>query len=296
MSKSILITGASGRTGRSIVKSLSRFGADVTSFIRDSDKKNEMLSIGSSNVALGDMLDKDSIRESLVNIDTVFHIGPPMCPDEVEITNNFINISKSQGVKKFIYYSVMHPLRRNVRHHKLKLDCEEMLIESGLPYSIIQPIRYMQHVNINFLNQSNNPSVLSMPFDINKKFNVVDLEDLAVASAKIALDDKWLYGTYELAGPDSLSQNDMVNIILDIIREKKISFPNGVIARRMEIDQLRAKANETGISEDKLNQMIIMNNHYNKYGFLGNSKVLEMIIERPPNTFKNYFSSLLEDL
>ena len=61
----------------------------------------------------------------------------------------------------------MHPLRRNVRHHKLKLDCEEMLIESGLLYSIIQPIRYMQHVNISFLNKSDTPSVLSMPFDIN---------------------------------------------------------------------------------------------------------------------------------
>ena len=293
MTKSILVTGASGRTGRSVVKSLSKFGANVISFLRSPEKKAEMLKVGSSSVVLGDMLDKDSIKKSLVNIDTVFHIGPPMCPDEIEITKNFINISKSLGVRKFIYYSVMHPLRRNVRHHKLKLDCEEMLIESGLPYSIIQPIRYMQHVNINFLNKSDNPSILSMPFDINKKFNVVDLEDLALASAKIALDDTWLYGTFELAGPHSLSQKDMVDIILDIIREKKLSFPNGVIARRMEIDELRLKAKESGAPEDKIIQMVNMNNHYNEYGFLGNPKVLEMIIERPPKTFKEYFSNLL---
>ena len=293
MTKSILVTGASGRTGRRVVKSLSKLGANVTSFLRNPEKKAEMLKIGSSSVVFGDMLDKDSIKKSLVNIDTVFHIGPPMCPDEIEITKNFINISKSLGVRKFIYYSVMHPLRRNVRHHKLKLDCEEMLIESGLLYSIIQPIRYMQHVNISFLNKSDAPSVLSMPFDINKKFNVVDLEDLALASAKIAIDDTWLYGTFELAGPQSLSQKDMVDIILDIIREKKLSFPNGVIARRMEIDELRLKAKESGVPEDKIIQMVNMNNHYNEYGFLGNPKVLEMIIERPPKTFKEYFSNLL---
>ena len=34
MTKSILVTGASGRTGRRVVKSLSKFGANVTSFLR----------------------------------------------------------------------------------------------------------------------------------------------------------------------------------------------------------------------------------------------------------------------
>ncbi len=35
---------------------------------------------------------------------------------------------------------------REVRHNRLKLDAEEVLIESGLPYTIVQPMRYMQHL------------------------------------------------------------------------------------------------------------------------------------------------------
>ena len=44
-----------------------------------------------------------------------------------------INSALARGVSRFVYYSVMHPLRRAVRHHRLKLDAEEALIESGPP-------------------------------------------------------------------------------------------------------------------------------------------------------------------
>ncbi len=47
------------------------------------------------------------------------------------MTGHFAAAAKDAGVSRFIYYSVMHPLRREVRHHSLKLDTEEMLIESG---------------------------------------------------------------------------------------------------------------------------------------------------------------------
>ena len=296
MSLSVLVSGSSGRTGKKIVSALSNSGARVISFIRDPSKEKEMIKLGSSSVVIGNMLDRQTINKALFNVDIILHIGPPMHPDEKVITKNFIDEAKKRRVAKFIYYSVMHPLRRSVRHHSLKLDCEEMLIESGIPYSIIQPIRYMQHVNLNFLVHTDSSSVLSMPFDVEKKFNIVDLSDVAEATAHIALEDSWLYGTFELAGPEALSQIDMSEIISEIIDEKELNFPNGVIAKRLRIDELKLKSQKAGIPDDKINQMINMNNHYDKYGFLGNSKVLEMVLGRKPNTFKEYFCKLLESI
>ena len=48
---------------------------------------------------------------------------------KTEITSRFIDSALSTCTSRFVYYSVMHPLRRAVRHHRLKLDAEEALIE-----------------------------------------------------------------------------------------------------------------------------------------------------------------------
>lgn len=71
----------------------------------------------------------------------------------------------------------MHPLLRDIRHHRLKLQAEQLLVESGLVYSIVQPERYMQHLE-KIWTQICDTDVHSMPFDIDQRFSVVDLNDL----------------------------------------------------------------------------------------------------------------------
>ena len=141
----VLVTGAHGRTGKPVVKALSAKGASVIAFVRDSAQEAEMTALGASGIAVGDM-DDPTIAPAVAGCDVIVHIGPPMHPDEKTMTSHFIQAAKDAGLSKFVYYSVMHPLRREVRHHSLKLDTEELLIESGMPYSIVQPMRYMQHL------------------------------------------------------------------------------------------------------------------------------------------------------
>lgn len=280
MPKKVLVTGANGRTGSSVIKSLSSQGAEVVAFIRNEKHQMRLKDIGASTIAIGDMLDLESIRPALDEVDTILYIGPPMHPKEQSMVENFIHAALHSEVSKFIYYSVMHPLRRNVRHHRLKLDAEQLIIESGLPYSIIQPIRYMQHLEPIWSTVINN-QIHSMPFNIDVKFNIADLKDIADATATITLDDAWLYGTYELAGPEALSQSDMAAIITSVIGKT-------VTAKRTSISQMKTKAQISGAPKDKISQMIIMNNHYNEFGFLGNSKIFEMVLNRKPTNFLEY--------
>ena len=146
-----------------------------------------------------------TINAAMASCETIIHIGPPMHPNEVEITSRFIDAALSHDISRFVYYSVMHPLRRAVRHHRLKLDAEEALIESGLPYTIVQPMRYMQHLAL-IWNKVLETGVHAMPFNIDVRFNVADLRDLAEATAIVATSPGHLYATYELAGPEALSQ------------------------------------------------------------------------------------------
>lgn len=279
-----LLTAANGKTGRAVLKALANAGADVKAFVRDEGQWPALKELGAASYALGDMEDAATIDAALASCDKIIHIGPPMHPNEVEITGRFIDAAKAHGVERFIYYSVMHPLRRVVRHHRLKLDAEEELIESGLPYTIVQPIRYMQHLAM-IWKKVLDTGVHSMPFDIDHKFNVADLSDLAEATAIVATQPGHLYATYELAGPEALSQRDMAAVISRVLGRV-------IRAEAVSLEQVEKNARAAGASEDRVEQMLIMNQHYDEFGFRGNPNVLRWILGREPNTYENYVKRL----
>ena len=279
-----LLTAANGKTGRAVLKALANAGADVKAFVRDEGQWPALKELGAASYALGDMEDAATIDAALASCDRIIHIGPPMHPNEVEITGRFISAARARGVEQFIYYSVMHPLRRVVRHHRLKLDAEEELIESGLPYTIVQPIRYMQHLAM-IWKKVLDTGVHSMPFNTDHKFNVADLRDLAEATAIVATQPGHLYASYELAGPEALSQRDMAAVISRVLGRE-------IRAEAVTLEQVEKNARAAGASEDRVEQMLIMNRHYDECGFRGNPNVLRWILGREPSTYENYVKRL----
>jgi uncharacterized protein YbjT (DUF2867 family) len=280
----ILLTAAHGRTGGAVLAALATRGLACRVFIRDQAQWPALEALGAADCALGDMADPDSILRAVTGVETLIFIGPPMHPQEGTFVGNFLTAAERCGVRQFLYYSVMHPLRRDVRHHRLKLDAEQHIIESGLPYTILQPMRYMQHLEGIWKAVTGN-GVHAMPFNIDVKFNVVDLSDLAEATARVAATSDFLYGTYELAGPEPLSQADMARIISAVIDKP-------VEAQQVPIQTLRARGEAAGLSQDRIEQMAIMNQHYDAYGFRGNPAVLEMILGRPATRFRDYVERL----
>lgn len=252
----------------------------VRAFLRDAGQVADLQGLGAESCAIGDMTDRESIAAAVDGCDKIVHIGPPMHPLEVDITENFIQAATRGSVSQFIYYSVMHPLRREVRHHRLKLDAEEKLIESGLPYTVVQPCRYMQHLEA-IWSTVMAEGVHAMPFSTEKKFSVVDLLDLAEAVAIVAGRDSDINASYELAGPEPLSQEDMARIISSVTGM-------AVSARATPILAMKEAAAAKGVPGEKIEQMVIMNTHYDQHGFLGNPNVLRWLLGRDPTRYESY--------
>jgi len=280
----VLVSGANGRTGRAVVAALAKKGAKVRAFIRKAEQTDGLKAIGAAEAALGDMLAPETISKAMHGCEAVVHIGPPMHADEKLITGHFVAAAMAADVKRFVYYSVMHPLRREVPHHARKLDTEEMVIESGAPYTIIQPIRYMQHLE-NIWKDVLASGVHAMPFNTHVKFNVADLMDLADAAALVALTPGHLYATYELAGPDPLSQDDMAAIIGEVLKRN-------ITARQIPLDEMAAKAKAAGAPDWRIDTMRKMNAHYDHSGFLGNANVMRWLLGREPTRFRAYVERL----
>lgn len=295
----VLVSGAHGRTGRAVVGALACAaaaggGVRVRAFLRNPAQQPAVESFGAAEVALGDMTDLASIARALEGCDALVHIGPPMHPLEREMTGNFIAAAREAGLPHFVYYSVLQPLRREIRHHRLKLEAEEDLVESGLTYTILQPSRYMQHLDP-IWKAVLAEGVHAMPFSTSVQFNVADLRDLAEAVARVVLESRagapspgrHHFATYELAGPEALSQDDMARIISEVTGR-------AVVARALPLDEMQARARAAGASDDRVAQMTAMNRHYDGHGMRGNPRVLAMLLGREPADFRSHVRRLWE--
>ncbi|MFK7956823.1 MAG: SDR family oxidoreductase [Lysobacterales bacterium] len=283
----ILLTSANGRTGRALLSALHGAGAKVRVFIRDEGQWPTLAKLGADQFAVGDMEDQASIDAALTDCESVIHIGPPMHPAEMEISRRLLEGARKAALNRFIYYSVMHPLLRDIRHHRLKLDVEQALVESSLNFTIIQPSRYMQHLAA-IWDQVVTTGIHSMPFCVEQKFSVVDLQDLAAATAIIATGAGHDCASYELAGPEQLSQRDMATIIGRVLNQE-------VMASTLDLETMASNAKAKGVGEDKVAQMTAMNQHYSNHGFRGNPNILQWLLGRPPATFEAYVRRLASD-
>lgn len=280
----ILVTGASGQTGRLCVLRLLGAKVPVRALVRRSAAADDLRAAGVQELTFGDLTDRDVLRRAVDGVSTVLHICPPMHPLETEIASWLIDEAKFAGVSHFILYSVLHPCI-DVPHHRRKLVAEAYLINSGLPYTILQPARYMQHLH-RIWSEVVRDNLHSMPFSVDQGFSLVDLRDLADVCCRVAREAGHDFATYQLAGPEILSQIDCARFLSGLLGRP-------ILARAKPLSVFLRQLETAGASEERLAVMRVMNEHYDRHGLIGNANVLRLLLGREPRTFEDYARSLL---
>src|SRR6185503_20563710 len=194
----ILITGAGGKTGRTLIKALSQVES-ICGFVHREEHISVLKSLGAEKIIVGDLIDKSAIRLAMQSVRAVYHICPNMSPNETVIGNVVIGEAGRAGVEHLLYHSVLHPQTERMNHHWQKLRVEEMLLESGLPFTILQPAPYMQNLLAGWTSLMEK-GILRVPYSVHAKFSFVDLEEVAEAAKVILTEPGHVNATYELAG------------------------------------------------------------------------------------------------
>ena len=280
LGKPILVTGASGKTGQRVVASIVKKGGSVRAFVRRPEAGNLLRQAGASEITVGDMMDHDSLRRAMTGARQVLHICPPMHPKEDAIARTMIGLAGELLVDRFVLYSVLHPLLADVPHHDRKLQAERALVDSGLNYTILQPGRYMQHLAV-IWKAVLAIGVHSMPFSTAARFSLADLSDLAEAAARIMTEPGHEAATYQLAGPDALSQDDCAGILTKVLGRS-------ILAVAKPLEDFRRDAAAAGMPAERIEVMSKMNAHYDAHGLVGNSNVLRWILAREPTRFAEF--------
>jgi uncharacterized protein YbjT (DUF2867 family) len=146
------VAGATGETGRRIVKQLVDRGIEVRAFVRDAAKAKGILPEG-VEIVTGDVLQVESVKAALSGCTVVFcatGAKPSLDPTQpylvdFEGTKNLVNAAKGEGVEQFVLVTslcvskLLHPLNLFWGILVWKKWAEEYLQRSGLSYTIVRP-------------------------------------------------------------------------------------------------------------------------------------------------------------
>ncbi|KAL1599824.1 hypothetical protein SLS60_007629 [Paraconiothyrium brasiliense] len=199
-------------------------------------------------------------------------------------------------MKHFILSSVLHTQLDKMLNHSCKRGVEERLIESGLPYTILQPTTFMDNLPIGMFAKQEQP-VFPAAWSTDTKFSWIATRDLAAAMHTVLVGrEKHFYAQYPLVSTHvPLSFGEAMHIISSKTgREVKIEQ----LEFRKAVDAvlLRLYGTTDGLDQrtrDTAQRMVL---YYDNRGIVGNSNVLEWLIGRGATQFVDWVDVKLGEL
>jgi uncharacterized protein YbjT (DUF2867 family) len=280
----ILITGASGKTGKALVKAISE-AESISALVHREENIPHLKSLGADKVVVGDMRERTVIDSAMQGIRAVYHMCPNMSPDEVEIGKLVIDAARKNGIEQLVYHSVLHPQIEAMPHHWGKMRVEEMIFESGIPFTILQPAPYMQNLLTGWKSIVED-GVLRVPYSVDAKFSFVDLEDLAETARIVLTEANHKNAIYEIAGTLPTSH-------AEVARALSSALNRDVQVEKEEITDWRLGTK--GVSEYEVKNLVKMFEYYNQLGLVGNPNVLRWLLKHEPTSLEIFIGRAMQE-
>lgn len=185
MSNRILVLGSTGKTGKRVAERLQNLQISIR--------------LGSRNgQPYFNWDDSNNWQEVLTGIESVYITFQPdlALPQAFEKIKLFTETAKANKVSKLVLLSG--------RGEKEAQACEQIIIQSGLDYTIIRASWFMQNFSENFLLDSILSNEVVLP-SIKSLEPFVDADDIADVAVTVLTDNKHSQKIYELTGSELLS-------------------------------------------------------------------------------------------
>ncbi|HEY6102792.1 MAG TPA: NmrA family NAD(P)-binding protein [bacterium] len=276
----ILVTGAAGKTGLAVIRALAGLGQPVRALVYREEHIERVQSAGADEWIVGDMRSSLILPRAVQGVRLIYHICPNVSPDEAVIGQRIIAAARAAQVERFVFHSVLHPQVEAMPHHWNKMHVETMLFESGLAFTILQPSSYMQNILVQWRSIVAD-GIYEIPYAARTRLGMVDLEDVAAVAAAVLTEGDHAGATYELAGPEVLSQTDVAGILA-----RRLERP----VRLVEIsrDTWAERAAGSGLGPYQIDALLKMFTYYERYGFSANPRILTHLLGREPTTFEMF--------
>ena len=207
MTKTILVTGATGTIGREVAKRLAAQGASTRAGVRDRTKARKQFSDEIELVEFA-FEDKRLVADALENVEKVFLL-PPLMPNQVEATNAFVDAAQNAGLQQIVKLSAIGVGSETFTVGEWHAANERHIRNSGLDFTFLRPNSFMQ----NFINYfPPRDGVIYLPWG-NGKASFIDARDIASVAARALTNEIHKNKIYTLTGPAALSIDEVARTV-----------------------------------------------------------------------------------
>jgi uncharacterized protein YbjT (DUF2867 family) len=206
----VLVTGATGNVGSSVVRELSQQGEPVRAFVRDPARGRERLG-EHVELAVGDLSDPGSVRRAMDGVDRVF-LSSGDGPHKVEQETGVIDAAGEAGVRRIVKASTVgaeagSPLPGFDWNGRI----EDHLLGSGIPATILRSTFYMTNL-LASAEPVRSQGKLFAPAN-GGRIAMIDPADTGAVGAAVLASEGHEGATHVLSGPEAITYYEMAEAL-----------------------------------------------------------------------------------
>ena len=276
----ILITGASGSVGKAVLQEAIKKESKVRAMYRSKEEAAKAPS--GCEAVLADYADKQSLRKALDGVNSVYVVCSPI-PQLVELESNMLDASKEAGVKRVVLNSALgagdYPKSYPGWHRKV----EDKLKGTGLSFTILRPNGFLQNI-VAFNAASIRAQGAFYAAMGDAKVSYLDVGDIAVVAVKALQGGAHAGKTYELNGPEAISNQELA---------KRISRVSGRTVNYVDIPESaqRDAMLGAGMPDWQVTALLELQQYYQQGGGAKTDGLLQSLIERAPVSLDQYLAA-----
>ena len=215
---SVLVMGATGQQGGSVVKHLAPQGHRIRTLTRNpGSPKAKQLAEQGVEVLKGDFTDSDSLVKAARGMDTVFAMTTPFEAGMEAETQQGIAVAdavKQAGVGHLVFTSVASADRQTgVPHFDSKYKVEQHIASLNIPHTIIAPVFFLDNWFSPWFLPSIQEGTLKLAMPADRPLQQISVDNIGAFAAAMIERRKEVFGKrFDIAG-DELTGKETVAAI-----------------------------------------------------------------------------------
>jgi uncharacterized protein YbjT (DUF2867 family) len=204
----ILVTGATGKQGRALIRTLLSKGHAVRALTRnpESAAAGKLRDLGAEIVG-GSMEDRASVARGVSGVDAVFLVTTPFesgADAEIQQGMCVADAAKAAGVQHLVYSSVPQAQSdMSISFFKSKATVEAYIQKLGVPYTILAPSFFMENLSGPYYLPGLYEGRFAIPLSPTCKLQMIAVENVAAFAALVLEQGQQFFGQHiELASDE----------------------------------------------------------------------------------------------
>lgn len=278
MTRQILITGATGKTGAIAAVTLLDEGHRVRAFVHRLDERADRLAKAGAEVVTGDLLDLDAVSRAAKGVDAAYLTYPP-ASGMIDASATFLQAAEENGVPAIVNMSQMAARRDAAdlesRQHWI---AERMLDHFSGTVTHLRPTAFAEWL-IGFWQQATNE--IRLPF-ADARGALVAAEDLGRVIAAIITDPQPHAGKiYSLYGPVELDYNQIAAVMTRVLGRRVTYVP-------VSLDEFRSALERRGRDPHLVEHLVNVAVDYRNGLYAGTNDIVRTLTGTEPLTVEAF--------